>query len=106
MLSEGDAKLFEEFSAKVRAQFPDAKIWAFGSRARGDAHEGSDLDICVALAVVTPEIKERIRYISWEISYESGVLLTSIIFEEERMRKGPLSKSTIVNTILREGIPA
>ena len=26
---------------------PEAEIWAYGSRVKGDAHEGSDLDMVV-----------------------------------------------------------
>ncbi|MFH7244094.1 MAG: hypothetical protein ACHWZW_14735 [Spirulina sp.] len=32
-----DHQILKEFSANVRQQFPDAQIWAFGSRARGNA---------------------------------------------------------------------
>ncbi|MEB3290787.1 MAG: nucleotidyltransferase domain-containing protein, partial [Leptolyngbya sp.] len=44
-----DHQILKEFSANVRQQFPDAQIWAFGSRARGNAQPDSDFDICVVV---------------------------------------------------------
>ena len=44
-----DCQILKEFSVRVRQQFPDTQIWAFGSRARGDAQPDSDFDICVVV---------------------------------------------------------
>ena len=44
-----------KFAAKVRSKYPEAKIRAFGSYARGTATEESDLDICVVLVKSRPE---------------------------------------------------
>jgi predicted nucleotidyltransferase len=49
MMSDHDHRILEIFAAQVRQQFPEARIWAFGSRARGDATWESDLDVCVVL---------------------------------------------------------
>ena len=37
MMSKEDQKILKEFSSRVRSQFSDARVWAFGSRARGEA---------------------------------------------------------------------
>ena len=49
MMNECDRQILKEFSAKVREQFPEAQIWAFGSQVRGDAQPDSDLDICAVV---------------------------------------------------------
>jgi len=49
MLSERDQKILTEFASLVRERFSDARIWAFGSRARGETTQESDLDVCVVV---------------------------------------------------------
>jgi predicted nucleotidyltransferase len=36
-MKPSDRKILKQFAERVRAIFPEARIWAFGSRARGDA---------------------------------------------------------------------
>ena len=38
MMSEEDRRIFDEFTNRVRERFSDARVWAFGSRARGEAY--------------------------------------------------------------------
>jgi len=47
MMSKQDRKILDQFTSLVRERFPDARIWAFGSRARGNATWESDFDICI-----------------------------------------------------------
>jgi len=49
MMKQEDKKILDEFAARVRAIFPHAQLWAFGSRARGKAEWDSDFDVCIVL---------------------------------------------------------
>ena len=49
MISAQDSQILETFATQVRQHFPEARIWAFGSRARGEGTWESDLDVCVVL---------------------------------------------------------
>ena len=106
MMTERDHRVSKIFAAQVRQHFPAARIWAFGSRARGDATWESDLDICVVLEKLTSEDRDAIGHIAWEVGFEHKMLIMPICFTNEEFERGPMSESTLVMNILREGVAA
>lgn len=40
-------KYLQEICSIIKGLYPNATIWAYGSRVGGDAHNGSDLDLVV-----------------------------------------------------------
>lgn len=104
MMNERDRQILNEFSAKVREHFPDAKIWAFGSRARGDAQPNSDLDICVVVESLDHAIWKTISRIAWQIGFKHDVLITTVKYSRQQFEASPRSASPFLQAILREGI--
>ena len=105
-MSEQDLRILDEFSGQVRRRFPDARIWAFGSRVRGNASWDSDLDICIVLHHVDQKIDHWIREIAWEISFENELVITTVVLDADQFENGPISESTLVANILQEGVAA
>lgn len=105
-MTERDRAILNQFAAKVRQQFSDAQIWAFGSRARGDAQPDSDLDICVVVEKLDQNIREKISYIAWETGFDNDLLITTVKFSRQKFEDSPCSTSPLVRNILREGVPA
>ena len=105
-LTTQDAQIFAQFADSVRQQFPDARIWAFGSRVKGTATPESDLDVCVVVRAKDDVIKRRIRDVSWQVGFDHDLLISTIIYSDEEFERGPCSFSPIVKTILREGVRA
>lgn len=101
-----DRKLLNLFGKRVRGLASDAFICAFGSRARGAAHPDSDLDLCVVLPEVTRELRDAIYAIAWEIGFEEGRMLAPVLFSREDFDRAPLSASTLVANIRRDGVAA
>lgn len=58
MMTRQDRQILNQFVEKVRLKIPDAQIWAFGSRVRGEAKPDSDLDICVVTDNMSVEQRE------------------------------------------------
>jgi len=56
MMTKEDCKIFKEFTDRVYERFSDARIWAFGSRARGEATWESDFDLFIVLSEVDQKI--------------------------------------------------
>ena len=106
MMQERDREILEQFAARVRAVFPSAHIWAFGSRTRGDAHPDSDLDVCVVLDRLDADIRGTISDIAWEVGFEHDLLIFTVAFSTEMFERGPASASSLVRTILEEGVAA
>ena len=106
MMSKEDRKIFNQFSARVRERFSYARVWAFGSRARGDATWDSDFDVFVVLSEVDQKAERWIRDIAWEVGFENERVITTVLIDKEQFENGPMSESTIVDNILREGISA
>ena len=106
MISQADRKILNEFSARIRRHFTGARIWAFGSRARGIATWESDFDICIVLDRVDKAADRQIRDIAWEVGFENERVITTIVLDSDQFERGPMSESTLVDNILREGVAA
>jgi uncharacterized protein len=98
-----DKALF--FAGRLREQIGSRllQLVLFGSRARGDAHEGSDYDFLVVLDTKDEAIRERILITESEFMNKFEELSACLIFDEpdwERNKKFPIG----IN-ILRDGVP-
>lgn len=76
----------------------------FGSRARGDATEDSDLDVFVEVETLDQNLKERIQDTSWEVGFENFIVISLLIFTREELENSPLRSSPIVRAITEEGL--
>ena len=106
MISKEDRKVLNKFTTRVRERFSDARVWAYGSRARGEATWESDFDIFIVLGEVDQKTDRWIRDVAWEVGFENDRVITTVLLDKEQFEYGPMSESTLVANILREGISA
>ncbi|RMH61116.1 MAG: nucleotidyltransferase domain-containing protein [Bacteroidetes bacterium] len=100
-----DRHVLEALAARIRTRYPEARVWAFGSRVRGEATWESDLDVCVVLdRPITRTIKQWIGDQAWAVGYEADRIITTIVYDREAFDHGPPSASPLVATIRREGV--
>ena len=104
MMSKEDRKILKKFKVRIHERFSDARVWAFGSRARGEATWESDFDMFIVLSEVDQKIDRWIRDIAWEVGFENERVITTVLLDKAQFEHGPMSESTIVDNILREGI--
>ena len=101
-----DQKILEQYAARVRVYYPEASIWAFGSRAHGDPTPDSDLDICVVLDELDKKADRLLLDVAWEIGFEEDILVSVVPFSANEFNTGPLSVSPLVRIIKQEGVAA
>jgi len=106
MISERDKKTLDEFAARLRERYPDARVLAFGSRARGDNEADSDFDICVVMDTLDRERNEYISEVLWEVGYENEVVIGTARFTGEQFDHTLRTVSPLIRTIREEGIAA
>jgi len=96
-LSKFKERLVKEFGERIEA------VVLYGSVAKGEAHDASDIDIMV-IAKDVEEIREVISKIRYDVDLEQGTLTTLIYLTpeevEDRIRKG----SAFITEVLKEGV--
>ena len=75
----------------------------FGSRARGDAMEDSDMDVFIEVENLDKDLKERVQDAAWEVGFENFMVISPLIFTRDELENSPLRSSSIVKVIKEEG---
>jgi predicted nucleotidyltransferase len=78
-----------------------ARVVLFGSRARGDAQENSDLDFLVIEAQVDSKLREMVRL--RDALPPLGVPVDVVVVSEDEASRRERVPSTLVHRALREG---
>ena len=100
-----DSKVVSEFKRKVTEAFPEAEIILYGSKARGEGGEFSDLDLLVILdGVVNTSIEDRIYDLGYELELKHGVIL-GILVQSRKFWDSDLARAMPLRwNIDREGV--
>jgi predicted nucleotidyltransferase len=75
----------------------------FGSRARGDAGEDSDMDVFIEVENLDKDMKRRVQDAAWEVGFENFIVISPLIFTRDELENSPLRSSPIVRVIKEEG---
>lgn len=99
-----DLQIAKELKQKLAAIVPLVDMRVFGSCARGDADECSDLDVFIEVETLDKTTEEKIEDIVWEVGFNHSVFISQTIFTKDEIENSPMSESGIVKSIYREGI--
>lgn len=85
-----DAEFLQAVKQSVHQIDPQAEVWLFGSRARGDARPDSDWDFLILTAL---DMSKGRRWVFsdhlTDLSVESGQVISSVVYpQKERVRLG------------------
>jgi uncharacterized protein len=101
-----DRQIFLQFANLIRQQFPDARIWAFGSRTNGTARQESDLDVCVVLPALNRAIDHQVIDVAWQVGFEHELVISTVTYSTKEFEHGPCSQSSLVHNIVTHGVQA
>ena len=105
MMTEEDKNIVRYFKSRlIRAGVPVLEVRVYGSRARGDFTAGSDLDVCLVLREINPDLERTISRVAWEVGFKKGRVITTVEYTWEQMEKSPLRVSPLIQAIRREGV--
>lgn len=84
---------------------PTAEVVLYGSRARGDSSTESDWDFLILVDGPADDDRiDRIRHRLYEIEWESGQVLSSIVRSRQQWSSQPLSDTPFHSNVELEGI--
>ena len=92
------SSLAERFGERLAA------LRLFGSHARGEATEDSDVDVFVLLASPSLEDRRAVHELAAAVSVDSGLLLSPLVFSDEQYAEWKRGDRAIVRDIENEGI--
>ena len=103
-VSENDLQTARELKKRVSKLKPLIDFRLFGSRARGDADDYSDMDIFMEFETVDKDLRSKVKNTAWEMTLESGIVVTTLLFSRHEIEDSPLRSSPIIRVIMEEGL--
>ena len=98
-----DAEFLQEVKRNVQEIDPQAEVWLFGSRARGDARDDSDWDFLVLTdELVNWGFKSRLRDHLYDVGFNSNHVISTVI--QSRKQPSFLTVTELYQNVMEEGI--
>lgn len=104
MLSPNDARIVRRLKNRIQAIASVKRLVVYGSRARGDDLEESDLDVFIELEALTPQLRKQISDLAWEIGFEEDVVISTFVATSQAITDSALAANPILIAIRSEGI--
>jgi len=97
-------KILKRIKLIVKEKEPLAKIYLYGSRARGSEKSDSDWDILILLQKerITREIEENISDPLYDLELDTGEIISPMIYSENEWNS-KYKITPFYQTVMREG---
>lgn len=85
-MSKKEQTMLELIKSKAREVMPSGiKAFLYGSRARGEAHDGSDWDILILVNAPRADINlyDSLAYPLTELGWEHGEVIVPVIYSQD-----------------------
>jgi predicted nucleotidyltransferase len=79
MLTSTDLLIPRRLKSRLTESIPIDRFVVFGSRARGDAGSDADMDVYIEVQSLNPNLRRQISEIAWEVSLDSGVVISTLV---------------------------
>ena len=95
-------KIAKELKANISSKYKVDELKVFGSSAREDRREDSDIDIYILIPEVNRQIEENLFDIAYDLELKYDCLIDLIVFDKQAL-KGKYSSAPIYEKVLSEG---
>lgn len=104
-LTDQETLAIEELISKVRAAFQVKNVILFGSKARGDSNENSDVDIMVIIEEEeTKEKRNKLSEISFEVNYKYDTNIYAGLGYSSKWENKEYLSLPLPSNITKEGV--
>ncbi len=105
-LTQNEQKVLEDFKKHLARKFGPRLVLLklFGSKARGDFHQESDLDVIIVLKDLKEQDNNWISALSWELSLKHNVFISEIIFSDSQWTMYQTKRFSLARNVKEEGI--
>jgi len=106
ILKGSERKVVDEFKNFLLSHYPNRieLIELFGSKARGDSDEDSDVDLLLVVDKEDREFDDQICELMSELCLKYNTLISPVIFEKEEFELYKRVRAPIILNIQKEGI--
>ena len=103
-LTRAEQHVVTKLVATLRKEFGASRILLYGSAARGQLAEGSDIDLLVVLPQVTWEIEKQVVKRCFQAELQCGRVISAACFTAGELTETPLRASPFVLNAHKEGV--
>jgi predicted nucleotidyltransferase len=106
-LDTNEREAIQAYIARIRRHFPDRvlAVVLFGSKARGDAGEESDIDLLVLMDEENEVVRSELWCIASDVSLEYDVVLSVRVYGRARWAECVRIRLPLYRAIVGDGIP-
>ncbi|MFH1148380.1 MAG: nucleotidyltransferase domain-containing protein [Pseudomonadota bacterium] len=104
-LAENEAGALKRLRVELFERYRIIDLRLYGSKARGEGRQDSDLDVMIELPDYDRAIVAEIDDIVYRINLEYDVFISALVFGRDELERGPMSESPIYKVIQMEGVP-
>ncbi len=105
-LRELERPVLERFGNRVRARQPEQQIevMLFGSKARGEDRQDSDLDVLVIVQDEDWRLSDQVYDIATDLLLETGVCISPKIISARQYRLLQEEEAPFVRNVIRDSV--
>ena len=104
-LKENERQAIVELKESIHKRYPDAEIILFGSKARGDSSNESDIDVLVLLDTnVDDHVRLDIFNVAYEIELSYDVVFGIIVQTKDLWYSDAAKYFPLYDSIQRDGV--
>ena len=105
-LTSHELDVMAKFLSRLQEECGDriAHVWLFGSKARGDFDEESDVDLLIVVHGRDDALKKTAGEIAYDLSLKHGVLLCEHVVSTWRFAQMCARQEPLYKNVVREGV--